>query len=415
MATLAELRARVNNAQKTSNNFDNSTIFQFSSLKAGDEIRIRFIPDADATNDWFWRIRSTRKIPFNSIRLANGTIVNNRCRVSVPAFNLKKGDTNIDNLSDEYLYLSSDDVIQNKIKGFWGETKESKDLYYRYAKKDTYVYQGFIRTPGYETKLYRFLINKQLHEKIYSFMNDSEIDCIPSDPNHGRDFILRVSEKSAPIDGVTTIIKDYNNSKWSNNESPLTEQEVAWLSENNPWVLSNFISKRPSVEQEEVMIELFEASYNDQPYDVERWLNIFKPDNIHFDEMGNIVDKKDGNKTMTEIPAVQPFINPNGQFEQVAESVQVPYQSAPMGVDPRVYQNTGMGNITVASNTNPQQYVYAAQPQMSTAQPVVQPTVQPVAQPTAPQLIQQNTVPVSGSTPNAVINDILSKFNIGQH
>ena len=28
MATLAELRARVNNAQKTSNNFDNSTIFQ---------------------------------------------------------------------------------------------------------------------------------------------------------------------------------------------------------------------------------------------------------------------------------------------------------------------------------------------------------------------------------------------------
>ena len=76
MATLAELRARVNNAQKTSNNFDNSTIFQFSSLKAGDEIRIRFIPDADATNDWFWRIRSTRKIPFNSIRLANGTIVN---------------------------------------------------------------------------------------------------------------------------------------------------------------------------------------------------------------------------------------------------------------------------------------------------------------------------------------------------
>jgi hypothetical protein len=223
MATLAELRARVNNAQKSQNNFDNSTIFSFSKLKAGDEVRIRFVPDGDPNNDFFWRVRSTRQIPFNSIKLANGTILNNRCRVSVPAFNLKKGDQNLSNLSADYLYESTDDPIQQKIKGFWGDSQESKDLYYRYAKRDTYVYQGFIRTPGYETKLYRFIISKQVHELIYSFMSNSEINDIPSDPVHGRDFILRVNEKSAPINGVMTIVKDYSKSSWSYSESSLTE------------------------------------------------------------------------------------------------------------------------------------------------------------------------------------------------
>ena len=94
-------------------------------------------------------------------------------------------------------------------------------------------------------------------------------------------------------------------------------------------------------------------------------------------------------------------------MNQFSESAQVPY---PMGVDPRVYQNTGMGNTVVAPNTNPQQYVYAAQPQMPTAQPVSQ----NVSNPTAPQLIKENTVQVNGDNPSAVIQDILGKFKIPQ-
>jgi hypothetical protein len=73
-----------------------------------------------------------------------------------------------------------------------------------------------------------------------------------------------------------------------------------------------------------------------------------------------------------------------------------------------------MDNVVVAPNTNPQQYVYAAQPQMSTAQPVAQPVAQTVSNPTAPQLIKENTVQVNGDNPSAVIQDILGKFKIPQ-
>ena len=150
---------------------------------------------------------------------------------------------------------------------------------------------------------------------------------------------------------------------------------------------------------------------------VARWGKIFKPDNIFFDEQGNIKDMK-GNKnattTATEVPQtmvqqpdyqqpVQQFVNPMTQGEvnfmnQMQQSMTQPMTQPIPGYVHAVYQQ-------------PQQF---AQPQVVIQAPV-QPTVaQPVAQPTAPQLISQNTVEVSGDNPQAVINDILSKFNLQQ-
>lgn len=87
--TIAELRAKINSSQRQTNNFDSSSIFSFSKLNIGDQIRIRFVEDGEA-NDFFWRTRSTRTLRFDSIRLLNGTVMTNRTFVSIPAFNIKK-------------------------------------------------------------------------------------------------------------------------------------------------------------------------------------------------------------------------------------------------------------------------------------------------------------------------------------
>ena len=397
MTNLAELRAKIQKAQTKTNNYDSSSIFSFKNLNPGDQIRIRFVPDGEQ-NDFFWRPRCTRPLQFNSIKLNNGEIVQNKTYVSVPAFNIKKGDVNLSNLPEDYLYYSNDDVIQQKIKGFWNDTDEGKALYYKFGRTERYVFQGFVRAEGYETKLYRFIINKDLFNTIYSFMDDDEISEMPSDPIHGRDFILKVTEKQASINGKTQKVKDYSTSKWSSNESPLTEEEIAWLKENNPFVLKTFIPAKPTVEQEAIMLELFEASFNDEPYEVNRWFNIFKPDNVFFDDAGNIKDLKtngEATTTATEIPSTNysssNTYNPIRQGEemfmnQFAESAKVPYKTAPTGdfVDPRVYQTAPTSSYTTTSSS------------------------------TAPQLIKENTVNVSGDNPKAVINDILSKFQIPQ-
>ena len=160
MTTLAELRAKVQRAQNRTSTFDSSSIFSFKNLNVGDKIRIRFVADGES-NDWFWRPLNTRSLLFNSIKLNTGEVIQNRTYVSVPAFNIKKGEVNLNNLPENYLYYSNDDVIQQKIRGFWNGTKEGEDLYNKFGRNQRYIFQGFVRAEGYETKLYRFIINKE--------------------------------------------------------------------------------------------------------------------------------------------------------------------------------------------------------------------------------------------------------------
>ena len=148
--------------------------------------------------------------------------------------------------------------------------------------------------------------------------------------------------------------------------------------------MKSFIPSRPTEEQEAVMLELYEASFNGEPYDVSRWFNIFKPDNVYFDEAGNIKDLKTNNEattTATEIPSSYNPIRAGEQMfmNQFAESTKVPYNGNP------------------ENPTNKPVWTNSAQ-----------------SQPTAPQLIKENTVEVNGDNPTAVISDILSKFKIPQ-
>lgn len=387
--SIAELRAKIAQQQsqeKSTTNYS-SSIFSFSDLKPGDQIRIRFIEDNDSNNDLFWRTRCIRTLSFPSVRLANGSIVDNKCYVDVPAFNRKPGeDKKHENdwcLPNEYVYNSKDDVINTRIKPLWDGTPEGTNLYNKFGRNVRRIFQGFIRSEGYETKLYRFVINPDLFNIIYSFMDDEEFEATPCDPINGREFLLKVSEKVASINGMTKAVKDYSTSKWSSRVSPLTDEEKAWLETNTSYDLKNFIPSKPSIEQEKVMLEMFEASYNSEPYDVVKWGKIFKPNNVFFDEQGNIKDMKGGNNTMT----TNKDITPSTPIMETANTTTI--------VTPAVKTYTA---------EEVQQMMFSAQ--QVQAQPV-QPTT-----PTAPQLINQHTVEVKGDNPNDVISNIMTKFNM---
>ena len=116
---------------------------------------------------------------------------------------------------------------------------DGKAMYYRYGRKKTYIFQGFVRSEGYEkNKIYRFIVNEELFNLIKSFLTNDEIDTIPTDREKGLDFILNVTGKIANINGKPQEVKDYSTSKWSSNETPLTDAENAWLAENKPFVSS---------------------------------------------------------------------------------------------------------------------------------------------------------------------------------
>ena len=380
MSTIEELRKKINakiaKAESNSSSIG-GTIFPFNSLKAGDTVAIRFINDGEP-NDVFWRERRTRTFEFPAVRQANGMIINNRCFVDVPAFNLKRDEVIYSDLPESYLYKSDEDVIQKRIKNFWGESDEEKALYYKFARRKSYVFQGFVRS-GFENnkalepnKLYRFYIGEDLFNAIKTFLNPTMgINCMPTDPDNGLDFILSVTSKKSG----NKEFKDYSISQWARTNSALTASERETLEITKPFVLNNFIYERPSPEQEEVMIEMFEASYNSEPYDVVKWGKYFKPNNIFFDADGNIKDLK---STPNATPA---------QTREIPEST---------------------WNVHTPQHTYEQP---VAQPAVQYEQPVSQLVAQPAVQ-TAPQIISQHTENVSGDNPKDVINSILGKYNI---
>ena len=380
-------------AKAEGKNPNSNAVFPFSNLQIGDSVRIRFIDDGE-NNDVFWRERRTRVIPFNSVKQANGEIVANKAYVDIPAFNLKYNEILLSNMPQNYLYKSEDDVIQKKIASFWDMGDDGKQLYYRYGRKKSYVFQGFVRSDGdYEkNKLYRFMINEELFNLIKSSLSNEEIETIPTDAEKGLDFIINVTGKIANINGKPQEVKDYSTSTWSRKETPLTNEEKQSLLETPPFVLKNFIFERPDVEHEQCMLEMFEASMNEQPYDVVRWGKFYKPNNVFFDADGNIRDVKNSTSKPTEIPAV----SENTQtFVQVTNNQATVTQPIPQQFVNPVMQ----GEIN-----------FMNQMQQSMVQPMVQPMVQQVAQPTAPQLINQHSEVVNTSSPEDTVKQLMAKF-----
>lgn len=417
---LKAMRAKMESKNASSqfqNTSTSSDIFKFGDLKVGDEIRIRFVEDADKTNSFFWRERHSRTLRFDSLLLPNGTTMMKDTYVSVPAFNLKSNETSLDDLPQEYLYKSNEDVIQQKIKGFWIDgDKTSQALYNKFGKKVTYLFQGFVRSPGYETKLYRFVINKELFNLIKTFMTDSEIEDVPCDVVNGRDFILRVSEKNAVINGSNTKVKDYvTNSKWSSKVTPLTAEELAYLEENESFDLKKYLPKRPTAEQETIMLNMYNASYDGNPYDIKNWASTYRPDNIRLDQDGN-VKLKEGETTAnlgTEIPQQTAYAQPVYQQLQMVQPQQV---QQPTWVNPMQLQ---MEQVSQGEQIH--QQFYYAEPQVM-QQPIQQRQVlvdspiqvqqEPVRQ-TAPQITSGITETVGGNTVPDTIASIMSKLNMG--
>lgn len=421
---LQEMRAKMeskNASAQFQNNTASSDIFKFGDLKVGDEVRIRFVEDADTTNSFFWRERHSRTLRFDSLLLPNGSTMAKDTYVSVPAFNLKSNETNCDDLPQEYLYKSNEDVIQQKIKGFWIDgDKTSQALYNKFGKKVTYIFQGFVRTPGYETKLYRFVINKDLFNLIKTFMTDSEIEDVPCDVHNGRDFILRVAEKNAVINGVNTKVKDYvTQSKWSSKVSPLTSEELAYLENTGAFDLKKYLPKKPTPEQESIMLDMYNASYDGNPYDIKNWASTYRPDNIRLDQDGN-VKLKEGEATVniaSDIPT-QPMM----QQPVYQQPVQQPMMQ--QFADPRLAGEQIYMTQMAQSMTQP---MYAPNPM---AQMVEQPMMQQPARQmlvdspvqvatyeqqrqTAPQIAKGVTESVGGNNVNDTISSIMSKLNMG--
>jgi hypothetical protein len=259
MASLAEIRARLQAAEsnkggQSSGGGDNA-IYPHWNMEEGSSALLRFLPDANSKNTFFWVERAMIRLPFNGIK---GEMDSKQVQVQVPCVEM----------------WGESCPILAEVRT-WFKDKSLEDMGRKYWKKRSYVFQGFVRenpitedrTP--ENPIRRFIIGPQIFATIKSALMDPELEELPTDMLRGLDFRIAKTSKGG--------YADYNTSKWSRKESALTEAEQAAVEQYGLFDLSSFLPKKPTDVELKVMKEMFEASVDGQPYDTERWGQYFRP------------------------------------------------------------------------------------------------------------------------------------------
>jgi len=218
---------------------------------------MRFLPDGNADNTFFWVERAMIKLPFAGIK---GESESKNITVQVPCVEMY-GDTC---------------PILSEVRA-WFKDPALEDMGRKYWKKRSYIFQGFVVEDGLgekteeqpENPIRRFIIGPQIFTSIRAALVDPELEDLPTDFVHGLDYRMKKGSKGG--------YADYSTSTWSRRERPLSDVEQAAIKTHGLFNLTDFLPKKPGEVELKVMKEMFEASVDGEPYDMERWGQYFKP------------------------------------------------------------------------------------------------------------------------------------------
>lgn len=261
MASLAEIRAKLQEAQSkptgSSQGGGDNAIYPHWNMQEGKEATVRFLPDGNNANTFFWVERAMIKLPFAGIK---GETDSRPVEVQVPCVEMYNDGTVCPVLSE--------------VRG-WFKDKSLEEMGRKYWKKRSYIFQGFVvEDPlNEETKpenpIRRFIIGPQIFQIIKSALMDPELEEMPTDLLRGVDFKMAKTSKGG--------FADYSTSKWSRRERALSDTEQAAVQSHGLFNLSDFLPKKPTDVELKVIKEMFEASVDGEAYDAERWGQYFRP------------------------------------------------------------------------------------------------------------------------------------------
>ena len=255
MATLQEIRAKLQQSSQQTISTGDNAIYPHWNIQDGQTATVRFLPDADSNNTFFWVERNLIKLPFAGVK---GETNSKPVQVQVPCLEMW-GETC---------------PILTEVRP-WFKDKSLEEMGRRYWKKKSYLFQGFVTDSKYqedktpENPIRRFIIGSQIFNIVKNALMDSEIEELPTDYVRGLDFKIVKTSKGG--------YADYSTSNWARRERALSEAEQAAIKQYGLFNLSDFLPKKPGAVELKVMKEMFEASVDGEAFDMDRWGAYFKP------------------------------------------------------------------------------------------------------------------------------------------
>ena len=259
MASLADIRARLaaQEHKPASNNQQMGGLtYPHWKIDEGSQAILRFLPDANQDNPFFWVERAMIRLPFTGIKGGDSK----ETVVQVPCVEM---------------YSESEVCpILSEVRP-WFKDKSLEDMGRKYWKKRTFVFQGFVHQDPIneeekpENPIRKFMISPQIFTIIKASLMDPEMEDLPTDYNNGLDFRVTKTSKGG--------YADYSTSTWSRKESALTEEERQTIESFGLNDLSSFLPPKPNEVELKIIHEMFEASVDGQQYDPEKWANYYRP------------------------------------------------------------------------------------------------------------------------------------------
>lgn len=320
MSTLADIRAKLQaqenrSQQNQTQSIGDNAIYPFWNMAEGTSATVRFLPDGDSTNSFFWVERAMIKLPFTGIKGQND---NKQALVQVPCMEM----------------YGENCPILAEVRT-WYKDESLKETANKYWKKRTYLFQGVVRNnPLQEDKapvnpIRRLVISPQIFAVIKGSLMDPEIEELPTDYLRGLDFKITKSQKGG--------YADYSTSGWARKESALSQAEMEAIESNGLFTLREYLPKKPSDSEVRIIREMFETSIDGRPYDPDRWAAYYKPWGLQTPaggsrDTGDEEVSRPMTSTVTKVskPVVQEDSDSTPPWEDAAPAKEV---KAPVGGD----------------------------------------------------------------------------------
>jgi hypothetical protein len=260
MATLAEIRAKLQEMESRSGGNSNgggrdNAIYPHWDIPEGSTARVRFLPDGDPNNMFFWAERAMIRLPFSGVK---GQMNSKPVLVQVPCVEM----------------WNEACPILAEVRT-WFKDKSLEEMGRKYWKKRSYIFQGFVRENPLsedrvpENPIRRFIVSPSIYPVLTAVLKDTEVEEMPTDYDRGLDFSITKTTKGQ--------YADYSTSKWARKESALTASERAAIDAHGLHNLKDFLPKKPNDVELKIIKEMFDASVDGAPYDQDRWGQYYKP------------------------------------------------------------------------------------------------------------------------------------------
>ena len=257
--TLAQIREKLKAQQaassKTSSPSDKA-VYPHWNAAEGTTTGIRFLPDGNKDNTFFWQERAMIKLPFPGIKDQPDS---KPVTVQVPCVEM---------------WGEACPILAEVRPWFKAKDATLEELGRKYWKKRSYLFQGFVRvdplkeeTP--ENPIRRFIIGPQIFNIVKTALLDPEFESLPTDYLAGLDFKIVKTSKGG--------YADYSTSAWNRKESALTKEEQDAIEQYGLFDLSSFLPRKPGAVELAVIKQMFDDSVDGLPYDPDKYSQYYRP------------------------------------------------------------------------------------------------------------------------------------------